>query len=49
MEGTRQLVAALSLHGLHLGVVESVQGQMLHFAVILRVAGKTHWCEAKVD
>lgn len=30
-----QLVAALSLHGLNFCVMESMESQMLHFAVIL--------------
>lgn len=36
MEGTSQLIAALSLHGLDLGVVECMKGQMLDFTVILK-------------
>lgn len=40
VKGAGQLVAALRLHGLHLCVVESVEGQVLDFAVILVSVGK---------
>lgn len=36
-----QLVAALSLHGFNFCVMESMEGQMLHFAVIL-VGNRIH-------
>ena len=35
VERASQLVAALSLHGLYLSVVEGVEGKMLHFTVVL--------------
>lgn len=37
MKGASQLVAALSLHGFYLCVMESMEGQMLHFTVVLVV------------
>lgn len=37
---TSQLIAALSLHGLNLCVMESVESQMLHFTVVLIVNRK---------
>lgn len=42
MKGASQLIAALSLHGLHLCVVERMEGQVLHFTVVLKVYTHTH-------
>jgi len=39
VEGAGQLVAALCLHGFHLGVMEGVEGQVLHFTVVLVEGG----------
>ena len=39
MEGPSQLVAALSLHGLHLRAMEGVQSQVLYLGVVLGGGG----------